>query len=221
MNYFISRNGQQFGPYTLADLQRYVAQGSILPTDLSRSEGMQGWLPVAQVIGTVAVPVGPSGAAVAPAYGAAPAHLSVQQPATGPLPVSLHWGVVLLLAIVSFGIFGIVWIFVEAGFVKKIQPRNNAIIYLALYIGAVVIAAALSTDADTAPLAGVLQLAGIVLYLVAVFSMKSALEDYYTSVEPIGLVLSGAMTFFFNILYFQYHLTRIATWKRTGQLTPQ
>ncbi len=27
MNYFITRDGQQYGPYTLADLQRYVASG--------------------------------------------------------------------------------------------------------------------------------------------------------------------------------------------------
>ena len=39
--------------------------------------------------------------------------------------------------------------------------------------------------------------------------------------EPINLRLSGVMTFFFNILYFQYHFTRIAEWKRTGMLSPQ
>jgi hypothetical protein len=36
MNYFITRDGQQYGPYTLADLQRYVASGEILLTDLRR-----------------------------------------------------------------------------------------------------------------------------------------------------------------------------------------
>ena len=63
MNYFISRNDQQYGPYTLADLQRYVASGSILVTDLTHSEGMTEWIPVSQVIGNIPVPV----AAVRPA----------------------------------------------------------------------------------------------------------------------------------------------------------
>jgi hypothetical protein len=57
MNYFISRNGQEYGPYTLADLQRYVAAGSILVTDMTRSEGMTDWVPVSQVIGNIPVPV--------------------------------------------------------------------------------------------------------------------------------------------------------------------
>ena len=43
MNYYISRDGQQFGPYTLAEVQRYVADGNILLTDLAHSEGMAGW----------------------------------------------------------------------------------------------------------------------------------------------------------------------------------
>ena len=43
--------------------------------------------------------------------------------------------------------------------------------------------------------------------------------NYYNSVEPINLRLSGVMTFFFNILYLQYHMTRIARWKQTGILT--
>jgi GYF domain 2 len=57
MNYFISREGMEYGPYTLADLQRYVASGNVLVTDLARSEGMSDWMPVSQVIGNIPVPV--------------------------------------------------------------------------------------------------------------------------------------------------------------------
>ena len=57
MNYFISRNGQEFGPYTLGDLQRYVASGNILVSDLTRSEAMTDWVPVSQVIGNIPVPL--------------------------------------------------------------------------------------------------------------------------------------------------------------------
>ena len=59
------------------------------------------------------------------------------------------------------------------------------------------------------------------LYLVGVFQMKSDLEDYYNSTEPINLQLSGVMVFFFNVYYFQHHFSRIAQWKKTGVLSPQ
>ena len=56
MQYFIKRDLNEFGPYTLSDLQRYIASGNILLTDLARSEGMSDWVPVPQVIGTIPVP---------------------------------------------------------------------------------------------------------------------------------------------------------------------
>ncbi len=40
MHYQISRNGQMYGPYTLEDLQRYLASGNILPTDMAKTEAM-------------------------------------------------------------------------------------------------------------------------------------------------------------------------------------
>jgi hypothetical protein len=60
-----------------------------------------------------------------------------------------------------------------------------------------------------------------VIYLIGAFQMRSDLEDYYNTVEPINLRLSGVMTFFFSVYYFQYHLSRIAAWKKTGYLQPQ
>ena len=42
MNYFIKREEKEYGPYSLADLQKYVASGNMLLTDLCRSEGLSG-----------------------------------------------------------------------------------------------------------------------------------------------------------------------------------
>jgi hypothetical protein len=46
MNYLISRRGQEFGPYSLADIKKYVAQGSILKSDFAWTHGMQNWIAV-------------------------------------------------------------------------------------------------------------------------------------------------------------------------------
>ena len=52
MHYHVSRGGQTYGPYTLADLQRYVASGHILLNDLAKSEEMSDWIPVGQILNT-------------------------------------------------------------------------------------------------------------------------------------------------------------------------
>jgi len=248
MKYYIQRQLNEYGPYTLADLQRYVAQGSILLTDLTRSEGMRDWVPVSQVIGNIPVPVpaaaipganpaygggtvfagggtGYSGAATV--YGGAAAAPAVS---TGPMPPDFHWALVLLIGFFC-GVFQLVWLFVEAGFVKKLDRESNFMGFLIGGIATEVVAFIIifasggaAGDRDPSfvvfPFFIVL-LAGVVLQYVGLFKMRSAIENYYNTVEPINLRLSGVMTFFFAVYYFQYHFSRIANWKKTGYLQPQ
>src|SRR6476620_7876510 len=69
MNYFIKRELNEYGPYSLADLQKYVGTGNILLTDLCRSEGLTDWVPVSQVIGNIPVPAPAPQPTAAPNYG--------------------------------------------------------------------------------------------------------------------------------------------------------
>ena len=48
MNIRISRNGQEFGPYTMEELTQYVNEGSILPDDYAY-DGME-WITVTQLL---------------------------------------------------------------------------------------------------------------------------------------------------------------------------
>jgi ubiquitin-protein ligase len=73
MKYYVQRNLNEYGPYTLADLQRYIAQGNILLTDLTRSEGMTEWIPVAQAIGNIAAAAA-APAQTGPVYGTGNVH---------------------------------------------------------------------------------------------------------------------------------------------------
>ena len=50
MNIYIHKDGTQYGPYTLEQLQEYVQQGSFTLQDLACHDG-QNWVPVAQVPG--------------------------------------------------------------------------------------------------------------------------------------------------------------------------
>jgi hypothetical protein len=108
MKYYIKGDLSEFGPYTLADLQRYVAQGNILLSDLTRSEAMTDWMQVSQVIGNISIPVpapamqnvgapatGAAYAGPGPMFGSAP----VVSPTAGLTPPDFHWAAVLGLGI--------------------------------------------------------------------------------------------------------------------------
>jgi len=221
MKYYISRGGQQFGPYTMADLRNYVAQGNILLTDLACGEGQTQWVPVSQLMGGSPAPpqqVPPQSAAPQPVYQqpvySAPQPVGPGQPAPvyqmgvggGELPPGLHWVLVLLIGCVTCGLFTIVWLFIQASFVKKIRPASNAILLYAIGLAApfaaIVVIPFAMRSMGVLPLAWVLQLGGVVLIIMGHFNMKSAIEEYYNTVEPINLRLSGVMVFFFSVYYF-------------------
>lgn len=139
-----------------------------------------------------------------------------------PAPPEMHWAVVLLLSMVTCGIFGLVWFYKQAAFVKRLDPRNQAIQFFFAYIAVLVLSVFLSLMGRYSFLLLfniLLPWAALALLLAAVFSMRSVLMRHYNTVENIGLKLGPVMTFFFNMLYFQYHFSRIAQWKRTGRLT--
>jgi hypothetical protein len=223
MLYQVSRNGQNYGPYTLEDLQRYVASGNVLATDLAKNDEMPDWVPVSQVLGA-SMPATPAPVAVygapAPAYPAAASQY--------PDPPNLHWGLVLLIGCFTCGLFLIVWMFVQAAWVRKVDPRSKALTYyiiaMVVYVIMIVaeVAMVVSSGNGTpstgmSALCGLLGLVYFVLFLVAVFTMRTNIEEHFNGPEPIGLSLSGVMTFFFNVLYFQYHFTRINELKRAAR----
>ena len=78
MKYYISRGGQQHGPYAMADLQNMLAQGQLDPHDLAWGEGLSAWTPVSEIVTPV------EGASPAPA----PAQLQVAGPPQAPSPVA-------------------------------------------------------------------------------------------------------------------------------------
>ena len=52
----VSRDGQQFGPYTPEDVQAYQADGSLLNTALGWVEGTADWVPLSQLVNGNAAP---------------------------------------------------------------------------------------------------------------------------------------------------------------------
>ena len=218
--YHVSRKGKRLGVYPEADARDYYAQGRISPADLLWREGMPAWVAATEVFGPApsAAAPDPMPAAVTPALQAAP----VLGAASPPAPPRLHWALVLLFTVLSVGIFYVVWMFIQAAWVKKIHPGSNAltmlVVYLVLVLLGQAIAGASQKDSAEALAGSVLVLAGSIVSVVALFSIRRSMLDYYQRVEPIGLRLSGALTFLVGVFYLQYHMTRIARWKQSGIL---
>lgn len=224
MPYYVSREGQTYGPYTIEDLKRYVASGNILLTDMAKADDASEWVPVAQILnvaGTEAAtppampspyapPVNPYGSPVA-AYGA---------PAIPyPDPPNMHWALLLVLTICTCGLFGMIWDLVQLLWLRRVQPQTKALGYFIGYIALSFIGGAVSAGVSAAiihgarthgsPASSLLSLAALVFIILYRFAMKNSLELHFNTAEPIGLRLGPIMTFFFGGLYFQYHFNRI------------
>jgi hypothetical protein len=220
MNYRIKRGNQEFGPYSLADLQRYVQDGHVSPDDMAQSEGMPEWVPVSQVLGDIPVPTVQSATGfTGTELDAAAAQQIV------PLPPNLHWGWLLLLNVITRSFFNMIWAFIQANWARKLSGKNTALVLVAMYPAGIISGAVIaaignsSGEAVMSGFGGIVIIAGVICLIVSVFKIRDAMEEYYNTVENIGLSLSGAMTFFFSVIYIQYHINRIARWKKTGALS--
>ena len=137
----------------------------------------------------------------------------------------------LLIGVVTCGLFLSAWLVVEAAWIRKIKPASKGLLYVCLALAAFFAAGVLNgltgalNNGQPSPFGSLLSFAGLVLQIVGVFTMRSDLEDYYNTTENINLRLSGVgsalLTLFFSTFYFQWHFSRIAKWKKTGVLAPQ
>jgi hypothetical protein len=205
--YYVFREGKEFGPYSMEQLRLYLAQGSLQSADPVRKAEQQSWTTFDLLV---------------------------------PPPPSLHWGIVFLLVSITYGVFSPVWLFVQAAWAKKINPQSKATRYftIAMILAFLTVCVfGMYSSTLSAPVAGnaegaapdaaagstmwllilvVTSFGGGAFMFAGVFNIRKSMVTYYNTVEPIGLRMSRAMTFFFHVVYLQYHMTRIARWKKTG-----
>jgi len=56
----INRDGERYGPYSIEDVNSYLANGTLLPSDNAWHDGMPDWVPIGQIQGVIL----PSGGAL-------------------------------------------------------------------------------------------------------------------------------------------------------------
>ncbi len=241
---WIGQNGEKYGPYTEADVRQWLAEGKLSADALAWRNGMPAWVPLTTLFPSAALPPQPPPPPTPPPVFAArgyathsggpagfgPVDSAEDARAALPAPPSLHWGLVLLFTIFTLGIFGIVWPFIQAGWVRKIDERSKATLLLGIGMACFIlgyvfyIAGAVSMRSGSGGglvgLGGMLLLAYWVLYLVAYFSMAGSMRDKLASRE-LPLAIGGVTLFFFTMYYLQGQLSWLARWKRTGQTSPR
>ena len=212
MTYQVSRNGQMYGPYTFEDLQRYVASGNVLLTDLAKSEDMPDWLPVAQILSAAGAPATP--------ISATPSTYPQPPVVPYPDPPNLNWVLELLLGFLTCGLFVMVWNLIIAGWANRVQPASKALMYYIVATvlivlnfggswGIVIAIAHHNVHPHHSLLRNLIGLACWIVRLIARFVLRDTLEQHFNGPEPLGLRLNAVLTFFFGGIYFQYKLNEI------------
>jgi hypothetical protein len=126
-----------------------------------------------------------------------------------PTPPRLHWTIVLLLTIVTVGLFADVWMIVQAWWVRKFDKKSRALALCIAGIIATVLTEGLNEIHAGNGIVAVVGIASLALDLVASFSLRDSLAWYITTLTKRSTYLSGMMTIFFGPIYFQYHINKV------------
>ena len=115
------------------------------------------------------------------------------------------WGV-FFLSLITLGIYAIYWLVSrtnKANALAKHQVNQNLIYgYIAIY--AINIGLAFTSIPEG--LSAIVSLASFVVGIIFVFSLRTSIKELINegSNEPVHL--GGILTFFFNVIYFQYKI---------------
>ena len=143
--------------------------------------------------------------------------MNISTPVAGqiaPKPPSLHWVIVLVLSIITFGLFACLWMFRQARFARKIDPSNKAPLQLATSFALVLFSILLNVvNAITVARGGESSNLGITGTMMSFFTLFMLISAYLgirkTLTSQYGIQMSAVLTVIFNIYYVQYHLSRI------------
>ncbi|QWT20037.1 DUF4339 domain-containing protein [Bacillus sp. NP157] len=208
---------QAYGEDVLRD---GIAHGKVDAAALAWREGMAGWQPLYRVLG-MAAPAGLPGTDVEGEQALRDAL---------PEPPGLHWTWLLLLIVATLGFGGLAWGFVQARWIRRIDPANKAAWLLAIAAPCWAIhlyyLSTLPWVAPPLPPLGLMLLevpaamGGTACVLLAWFAMARSLRR---RLPAYGLVpdIDSAYVIFFNVLYIQGQLRWIRRWRHTGDTLPR
>jgi Tfp pilus assembly major pilin PilA len=220
---WIGRDGQKYGPYTEAEIRQWLREGRVTPGTLAWRIGLADWVPlstfiVADPVVVGAPPAPPPFPLAGVAYGG---DIPGDARASFPRPPAMHWLLVLLLSIVSFGIFNWIWLFVQSAWVKRIDASSSAKKW---FVAGVLLSLAGGFVSGLGSLGlgfgAFMTITASIIVIVGCFSMAGSLRQEIAR-RGLPLEIGGVTLFFFQSLYLQGQLSWLARWKDTGQTSPK
>jgi hypothetical protein len=243
MQYMVRRGGEEYGPYTLADLRRFAFSRHIASTDEVRGSNERTYYPASLLLGSEAWPVAATPTPVAATPGSPPpgaylpAYQKPQMANGAPLPPKLHWALLLVLGPLTCGVMYYLWFPMQAWWMRQLDPPNKAFWYTLASVvswycpllGIQVVSPMIEHLAKSGEVPDIfgailviifalILIASFSFYFAALFQIHNGLMRYFNEEENIGLRLNPVFTALGGIFYLQYHFTRIAKWKTTGVL---
>ena len=133
-----------------------------------------------------------------------------------PAPPTLHWAIVLVLSLVTFGLFGCFWMFRQAWFARKLNPDNRAVLCFAiaflLALFSILLRATVAITVARGGEATETGTTGLVLWMFQVLAVAGGfLQIRETLMGCYGIRLNAALTVLFNMFYIQHHLTLLGS----------
>ena len=130
-----------------------------------------------------------------------------------PRPPRLHWLIVLVLGVATVGIFLDIWLIVQAVWVKKFDRASRALVLCVAGIVLGILGALLGQLQAPHAIEYPVDIASLIIGVVASFQVRDSLGEYITSVKSRPTYLSGVMTLFFGPIYLQYHMNKVRSFQ--------
>jgi hypothetical protein len=117
----------------------------------------------------------------------------------------MHWAMLIILCALTGGVFGAVWLIVQANWTRQMRGRGVALFFAIVNCAFTVIATVVqlaqwmkwTTFSFNDYWDGLI----LALWIACVYTLRDELRS-----EPIGLPLGRFMPYLFGPVYFQYHL---------------
>lgn len=240
-NIWVGQSGKKYGPYRESIVRAWLDEGKFASNALAWRVGMEHWAPLRQLFPTDIVALTTAPAPLMEPMYVQPAAAPVIEDADAvgmahrlrtPAPPAMHWTLVLLLSIVTVGVFAVVWSYVQARWVRRLDPRSHArwLLTLSLLVAiptGLFYGAAMAARIDGATIApdtlkiGVGLLGASWLCHVIAYMMMLRTIRQYLRARQVRVPLAPITLIFFSLWYLQGQLRWVARWKRTGQTQPE
>lgn len=113
---------------------------------------------------------------------------------------------VFFLAIFTFGIYSAYWLVSRTKQANSLAKNQVNINLVYGYIGLVVAQLVFAFAAPESLLGSLVSLASFVVLLIVVFTLRTSLTELINEGSEEPVKLGPILTFFFNIIYFQYKI---------------